>query len=427
MGTPSPDHSARSHAEHSPSKLNYLDPSVGGCPGFLNRESTSEAAEEGTAHHETLDVMTKEFAADQKKGSQLSFEGLLFARRIALKWDDETDELYRFCAKAVQPFFDRRPEIVTEQRVEVKDPLGKVITWGHYDLRMMKSRVAVMVDWKFGWEPVLPASENRQGWCYSVGIMQEVPDADKCVVLFVQPRLNVVSKATFERKDIPKMVNAIERIVDRAKAVHAMIEQAPNGAVEHLNPGTACRYCDRRTRCPAFLRGLVQVGHRTGALHLPTEINLAAIDTPEKAAVVAAWCDFVGDALDDIKAKATDIAKKAGGRISYTAPDGDVVSFKLQKKFLARSVGNAVEVAEVFKEYVAPEQLLSAAKLGLESLLAVVVPAMMEMNPEIKTKKAAEEAATSMLEVHGLLTRPDGYTTFLKREKTTHKQITKKS
>jgi len=66
-----PDHSVRSHARFSPSKLNYLDVEIGGCPGFDNRQSeTTQAAEEGTAQHEILDRLLQQALAEDYFGGK---------------------------------------------------------------------------------------------------------------------------------------------------------------------------------------------------------------------------------------------------------------------------------------------------------------------------------------------------------------------
>ena len=54
---------------------------------------------------------------------------------------------------------------------------------------------------------------------------------------------------------------------------------------------------------------------------------------------------------------------------------------------------------------------------ALEKTLEITVPALLELNPEVGTKKAAREAILSMLEVHGLVTQTDGKIEFLKRTK----------
>ena len=137
----------------------------------------------------------------------------------------------------------------------------------------------------------------------------------------------------------------------------------------------------------------------------------------EKAAIARAWVDFLDAAAGPIKERAQDIARNNGGTIEAILPDGQVVRYEIKSRGINRELGSAAEIAECLKEIILPAQLLGAAKLGLEKTLEITVPALLELNPEVGTKKAAREAILSMLEVHGLVTQTDGKIEFLKRTK----------
>jgi hypothetical protein len=187
---------------------------------------------------------------------------------------------------------------------------------------------------------------------------------------------------------------------------------------EQLNPGSACEYCCRVGTCPGYLGAYVTAVQRMGALpSLPTTFNLDAIDSPEKAAIARAWVDFLDAAAGPIKERAQEIALNNGGQIEATLPDGQVVKYEMKSRGVNRELGSAAEIAECLKDIVMPAQLLGAAKLGLEKTLEIAAPALLEVNPEVGTKKGAREAILSMLEAHGLVTKPDGKVEFLKRTK----------
>lgn len=408
-----PDHKARGHAKISPSKLNYIDPAVGGCWGYLGSDETTAAAEEGTAHHELMD---KEIVMWVQDGMVGSFEGHLFARRSAIRWPDEDDYLYRFCARAVDKFLVNHPEIYNEIQISIKDGAGVEITWGHFDLLIViKKKIGVLVDWKFGIVPIVPAADNRQGFAYAMGVLQKWPEIEKLGVMFVQPRLNWVSNFVITRGQMDHYVTVVKGIVEKAKATALKFEQGATADVE-LNPGLACRYCTRAATCPAYVRQLAVAAPALGGLPVPAGMNIEAIDTPEKAALAVAWVDFLDSKLKELRKHALEVAERNGGSISMATPDGTVLTYDIKTRGFDRSLGETALVMDAVKEWVAPEEILAAATLSFGKFSDLVVNAMVERDENL-TKKAAEEALEDLLSAHGLLSRPDGKIKFLQLRK----------
>jgi len=404
------DHSVRKHAKFSPSKMNYLDARVGGCVGFQGKEGTNAAAEEGTEHHEVLDVLMQAWW-NLGKGRG-SFEGFLFTERIRRKWTDEVDYLYVFCARSIDKYLAKADELFLEQTVEIRVDT-RVVTWGHFDVLIRIGTAGILIDWKFGQIPVLPADENRQGFAYAVGALQKWYNLQRVGIVFVQPRLQWVSRFMVERKDAFKYQQIVQEVVEAAERFSGTDD--PHDA-ELLNPGSACTYCARAANCSAFLNKLQVAAPRFGALPAPQDFRLDAIDTPEKAAVAYAWAAFLDDKLDEVKARCRALAEQNGGEISCPSPDGHPLRYRLAERAIDRSVGSAPQVAESLAQWVAPEQILAAATLSLGKLEDVVVPAMQEQDDTL-TKKRAKELLASHLESNGLLTRPDGKVQFLKQVK----------
>jgi len=419
-----PDHSVRSHARFSPSKLNYLDVEIGGCPGFDNRQSeTTQAAEEGTAQHEILDrLLQQALAEDYFGGKEVSFEGYLFMARIRekVKWDDDTDYRLRFCARSVEKYLKGATFKNThcEQRVNVYDAEGKVMMYGHFDVLMERGTSAVLADWKFGVNPVPDAEINRQGLAYALGVFQKWHHLNQVAVMFVQPKLNLVSTAVYKRSQLPEMIRTIKRIFDLATATQDP-KADPAIAEAFLNPGDACAYCGRFTSCPAYLAKMQKAVVLVGGLAVPDNLHLEAIDTPEKAALAAAWCDFLTDKLPDIKSRCKEVVKAAGGEAKFVAPDGTTYEYTIAQRNLDRGLGGALEVAEALKDWATEAQVLGAASLSLGKLTDIVVPAIQESaagQGEELTKKAATERLENHLSSLGLLTRPDGHIEVLKKK-----------
>jgi hypothetical protein len=414
-----PDHHARAHHKFSMSKLNYLDPSVGGCRGYRGRDGSSAAAEEGTQLHEIAEEVLRDYLRAVRKGVTLA--QFAAARRA---WDDDAHVLLHQCFA----FLDEevlRPgvKVYIELKARVRKNDGTEVNYGHLDLfALFPDGRAKLIDWKFGYVPVVPAEKNRQGLGYGAAMFQLFPSAKSIEVIFVQPRLRWVSRHTYSRERAEEMAFRVGQIVQGAIDVQGEDMQRPLVA-ELLNPGAACEWCARVGGCPGYLREYRLAVARMGApAAVATTIDVDAIDTPEKAAIARAWVDFVELASGPIKKRAEEIARANGGRVFVTMPSGEVVQYDMASRALNRELGSAVEIAEALKDFVAPMQLLGAAKLGLEKTLDIVAPALLELQPEVGTKKAAREAIVSLLESQGLVTRPDGKVEFLKRTKT-HRSI----
>lgn len=410
-----PDHGARAHHKFSMSKLNYLDPAVGGCRGYKSREGTSQAAEDGTELHEKSEEVLRSFLKAPRPGISLA----QFAAAVR-DWDDDSNQLLHFCFNYLdEQAMKVGARIYIELKARIRRDDGSEINYGHLDLFILYTdNSAKLIDWKFGYSPVLPASSNRQGLGYAASMFQLFPQAKSIEVVFVQPRLRWVTKHTYLREEAAEMAFRVDQIVQGAIDVQGENGQLPLSA-DQLNPGSACEYCARVGQCPGYLQTYRTAVQRMGALpSLPLTFNLDAIDTPEKAAIARAWVDFLDAAADPIKERAMALAQVNGGTLEAVLPDGQVVRYDVKTRGLNRELGSAVEIADTLKDFVAPEQLLGAAKLGLEKTLEIAAPALLECQPAVGTKKAAREAVLSLLEAHGLVTKPDGKIEFLKRTKT---------
>ena len=417
-----PDHGARAHHKFSMSKLNYLDPSVGGCRGYKGREGTSQAAEDGTELHEKSEEVLREYLRAARPS--VSLAQFAAGRR---DWDDDSNVLLHQCFVFLDEHALRRgSRIYIELKARVKRNDGSEINYGHLDLFVVHADgTAMLIDWKFGYAPVLPADRNRQGLGYAAAMFQQFPGVKSIEVIFVQPRLRWVTRHTYYREQASEMAFRVDQIVKGAILVQGESMQNPL-IKDLLNPGSACEYCSRIGTCPGYLGAYVTAVQRMGALpSLPTTFNLDAIDSPEKAAIARAWVDFLDAAAGPIKERAQEIALNNGGQIEAVLPDGQVVRYEMKSRGVNRELGSAVEIAECLKDIVMPTQLLGAAKLGLEKTLEIAAPALLEVNPEVGTKKGAREAILSLLEAHGLVTKPDGKVEFLKRTKVPQTNNTK--
>lgn len=400
----------RKHHKFGPSRLNYL----ASCAAFTNTDSTTEAAEEGTALHEIMEQLLKNVSAKKFKTTleQLN-SGVLAGQELT----DEQRDYLRFCCKQCDKFIIQNPvNIVVEINLQIRDSTGtKELNHGFLDVAFIfANNVAIIQDFKFGWEPVKPANINLQGKNYAVGVFQLFRQLDKVGVQFIQPKLNYITSAIFKRTDMPALYEEIAEVISKAEDVQLGKIKPENVMVA----GSYCKYCALASTCTtlANYRGLAV----SKMENLPAPISFKGIQLskPEDIALARYWVDVIETGVDEVKKKALEIAEANGGEISCTLPDGTVVCYEVREKNTDRKLGNALEVADTFKEFVTLEQILSLASLPLgpiETLLKEAVVENAKLQEQKLTKKAALEQVTATLEANGLITRPDGKIRFLKR------------
>lgn len=126
-----------------------------------------------------------------------------------------------------------------ELYVEIKDDDGSLLTAGILDFLVISKdgKLASVYDWKFGNQPVSPASDNDQIIPYAVGVFQKFQNVQEVYAMIVQPIFEVdyERQAVFKREQLPELLSRIRD--NRRRAENATEENA------HINP--FCKYCNR--------------------------------------------------------------------------------------------------------------------------------------------------------------------------------------
>lgn len=442
-----PDHAVRTHHKYGMSKLGYLH----ACPGFTSTDGSSEAAEQGTRLHEIMDLLIERYKAEKRPLLDLLSD---FCKDNAL--DDDERFLLVYCIRILDEWITSAKEIVNEIRVFIINPDGSELNHGHLDLLFIFNETALLIDYKFGWLPVPPAPSNLQGRGYALGVFSKFPRLQKIAVMFIQPKISLVSKTIFNRSEVPEMYRSIKETIDRAE----LVQRDPAGTEAMLNPSDYCNYCAlaREGRCPAKIKQL-----RSTAAALRPGLDFQAfdvdrIDTPERAAKVRYAIEMMesGDFLEAIKTRCREMAIANGGQISFEGPDG-TITYGIEQRKHDRTLGDTLEIATTLKDQgvLTFEEVLSCADLALGKLetvgtnalfdkakaeldaqltqktaeLAPLVAAkkmtktqmqkaLAEVKAEFKaTKKEATEHFQKLLENQGLLSRPEGTIPVLRRKK----------
>lgn len=406
-----PDHSSRAHHTLGPSTLNYVDPRIGGCLGFRNRGGTSEAAEEGTANHEITEQAITKFIKAGGKGDLASF----FPEEV----DDETRGWFDFVAKSIQPYLEDAEMVFNETRISITDDNGKPVTFGTTDLGVLRGlgdgkKSLAVIDFKYGYHAVPHPEHNRQGWAYACGLLEKLADKgvvpDYVEIGFVQPKRESARIHSWKTDEFwPMADKEIRTVIETAVKTRLSMKEAD------LNPGAACDYCGMIGKCPAYaaLNKLAAVK----SMQLPEvlELNVDAIDTPEKAAAAMAWVTFIEAGSKAIKDRCREIAERNDNRITAVSPDGTVFEYELKRRNPSRVVTDVSGLRAALRDMGVDEAIIDAnsrvALSGVENAAATLLA------PQLGgTKKAAKERISSTLEARGLVEREGDSTPYLKRK-----------
>lgn len=411
------------HHQHGPSKLNYY----ASCPLFQNAQrEINDAAEEGTFLHEVMEKIVKLVVAAPDEITCLNAFATL---RNEWSLTDEQTGYVMWCCRELDVLIEEwQPDhIAIEEKVTLRRLDGSEIHWGTLDIAMIceHSEIVVVVDFKFGWLPVPAASVNLQGKSYAAAAVRELlPEVKRAEIVFLQPKLGVVSKHLADLEELDKATHCIEQLLVTVESSQADPDHVDPAL---MMPGSHCQWCSRIGTCTAHARMMSALS----TTHLPAPVQLpvfdkSAIKTTQQLAAARYIVDVWEDAVDAIKA-ATNEAVKAGDDVSVVLPDGTKIQYAKFTRKLDRSLGDTVEVANCLSEYMSMDDILSCATLSITSLLPAAAKnfkKLCEARGEKMTMKEATKIITDLLSTRGLLSQPDGMIVFAKLKKTSTKEVT---
>lgn len=392
--------------------MEYLD----SCAAFQSGGGTSEASEEGTMLHDIMEGMLQQVKAG---AYALTLPQISDWVTVNNELTDDQVSYLQFCCRRLDALLIRKPlKVETEINVQVTGSTGSEFNHGYLDVWMeFAGNVGVLIDFKFGWVPVPHAEINLQGKNYAAGLFQLYPNIEKIGVKFYQPKINNETGHVFHRRELPEIITRLEGVVGRAKYV----QKHPAEAQRFMGPGKYCDYCKHAADCAVLANHRALFAKQFHQLPAPVPIEGLALDRPEDWALARYWVDIIETGLADFKSRAQQVAEMYNGTLSCVLPNGEKVVYEMKERNSNRVLGSATEVAEVLKDTVSFQEILGAADLAITKLEPIVKNAMVEARkleggPKL-TKKAAWEQATSTLEAHGLLSRPDTKIRFLQLKK----------
>ena len=266
----------KKHAEFPPSSLSMFEK----CPSYIPEAGEDKIwAQEGTAMHEAMET------------------GKL----------DGLDGEQRVCVEKCWEVFEEETRGATHVHKELTLEIAEGTTFGTADLIALWGDKAFIGDAKFGRTRVTQAKDNLQGWAYAVGLFEKHSELKEIAVMFVQPRLDMVTSHTFNRaKDFLRLKNRIDVIISEAKAARKSKKKnfyKPNE--------TSCLYCGQRAVCPAVSKLVIPVAKsidETLEKSIPKLIEPSQLKTPALRSkgevtrrILEKWCEAVKKWCDAVK------------------------------------------------------------------------------------------------------------------------------
>ena len=340
------DHSARIHAEHSPSSLKMYE----ACPSYKKREGTNAIADQGTKIHEAIDSGDTSLLNDEELAiAQYCFDFQAHIRR----------------EKGTAPV-----KILREQILNIR--AGDEATFGSADLiEIYGDGTSVLMDWKTGFGGVDDASENSQVAAYVLGLLQTHPEIHTVDAYLVLPRRQEISYATFKRTEADKLALRLGTIIARAKTVSG----------KEFNPTEGvCDYCNNRGSCRALAEKALIVGKRSG-FDVPNSVSLDG--SPEDNAKLLKLANLLAQWAEETKKELLRQALEEGAEIP---------GYRLDQRKTPRTIENPVAGWEAIKTMVDLEEFLSAASRISVPTLEKIVSEKAAKGQKAKAKEALEDA-----------------------------------
>jgi len=342
-----PDHTTRAHARFSPSKSDLWLKCTKGLD-FIDelgiKDTTSDAAQEGTGAHMLLDKSLTErkppatFKAEKFNGFEVSPD-MLRAVEIAYAW--------------VQTYLLDGYTLYNESRLQI-ECTGE---FGTTDIGLMKGDHLIICDYKHGRGVGVHPEKNRQMRLYACGFLDTHKlwgKINRLTLGIAQPRVQEDVLLWEDSMDnLHYFRNRVAQIVDQIKRKEGLVFQATE---------KGCRFCPAKAQCKTYATWAAeQAGIEFEAL-----VTGAGVKTPECNALTPVELLRVWKAAVEVK----NWMKSVNDRIYQLLADGDTtMGLKLVEGRSTRKWANEGDAMDAlhhlgFKaDDFAPRNLLGLGKI----------------------------------------------------------------
>lgn len=277
----------------------------------------------------------------------------VMAGEAVVELNREQKRLIEVCREAgaelrARSFGDRKPQYQLERYIRWGDPETGGVIATKIDCLMIGDEEAVIIDWKFGRDPVEAAPSNPQLRAYAVAVAKELPNVRRIVVAIVQPyaeREQRISTAAYSYEELGIAVAEFRGLFRTLNAMELRLE------TRYRNPGEHCRYCKAlgTERCPESMQ-LAQA-----------MIPVPQADLMPKGADLAQWldrCEAVESIILAIRAHAKQLL----------AAGEEVPGWKLKDGRHVRTIPNVALAWERLQDNLSAAAFMSACKATLTPL-----------------------------------------------------------
>ena len=235
---------------------------------------------------------------------------------------------------------------------------------------------AYLLDWKFGRLSVTAAEHNLQAKAYALGVLQKFAHVKTVIVHLVSPRRDEVTKARYQRRDIPAMQAEINAVIEAS-------QKADRQPV--VNP--ACKYCGVISTCPEHLKTTMVLAGQN-ELQLPAYEQIANLSNDELGRLIAL--------TNQVKPMFKDVDAELKARIKAGE---EIPGVQVRERRNPRSFTDSGAVLNILIEMgevelaqqvttLKPKQLMEAARATGNQQLCEILEERVEeyLAPESKTK-----------------------------------------
>ena len=243
---------------------------------------------------------------------------------------------------------------------------------------------ATVIDYKFGKGFVDAPADNMQAKAYVAGAFQKYPTVETAEFIFVIPQRNEILRHTFERKELPTLVEEVKRVVDAAE----------NPASPYSPSEETCIFCGEKPRCPAINTAVAKVADKYGELKLPEEFHSSAITSPDQMAKALQAASILERWAKSVRHHAMEMVLEGG----------EIPGYEIKHRQAKRTVRDVQSAWNILQH---------KTMLNLHEFLPACSVSITELEKAIKAlaprgqKKALVEEVFDALQDEGILYRGD--------------------
>lgn len=253
--------------------------------------------------------------------------------------NSQTNELVK------RVFADKTPTI--EREVDfMRD--GKY--WGRCDFLAHRCGTILIVDPKFGREPVSAANANWQLKGYVVGARDHVI-VNRAYAAIIQPRVpkeNQVTVVEFDSKDIDRTDWEIARIIAAAEEQDSQFKPSEE----------ACKYCPANQSDPLTGKPICPAMESHFKMMRVSKLSASELTDPKQMATYLEAARMVSKMCESIEYHAMEMAKKLGGLPGFKLKDGRRI----------RKITDANSCYTALSGRIKPEEFTKACKVQIGEL-----------------------------------------------------------